>query len=70
MIAIHVVTREAATKPKHYFQQTRGEIVEHLSRTYVAQQSSTKFLVVIAIHLVKPKVVAKHYNLFNITASE
>jgi hypothetical protein len=43
----------------------RGGFVEHLSRTYVSQQSVAKILSRVFINLVTPKVGAKHELLFN-----
>jgi hypothetical protein len=44
--------------------------VEHLSLTYIAQQSETKFVAMFVINLVTPKVAAKHKLLFNKLGSE
>jgi hypothetical protein len=43
----------------------RVGFVEHLSLTYVAQQSMTKIISVTMMHLVTPKDGAKHDLLFD-----
>jgi len=47
----------------------RGGFVEHLSRTWAAQQSVTKIKSLIFINLATPKVRAKHELLFHEPAS-
>jgi hypothetical protein len=48
----------------------RGGFVEHLSMTYVAQQSVTKIIIVTIMNLVAPKAGARHELLFNEPASD
>jgi hypothetical protein len=48
---------------------TKGGFVEHLSGTYVPQQSVTKIITLMLINLVTPKARAKHEYLFNKPAS-
>jgi hypothetical protein len=42
-----------------------GEFVEHLRRTWVAQQTETQFVAMIALNLVTTKAAAEHDLLFN-----
>ncbi len=39
--------------------------VEHQTRTYVAQQSGTRFVAMTVMNLVTPEAIAKHELLFN-----
>jgi len=48
----------------------RGGFVEHLSGTYVGQQSVIKIIYLILINLDAPKARAKHEHLFNKPASD
>ncbi len=43
----------------------RGEFVEHLRRTWEAQQTETQFVAMIALNLVTTKAAAEHDLLFN-----
>ncbi len=43
----------------------RGEFVEHLRQTWVAQQTVTQFVAMIALNLVTTKAEAEHDLLFN-----
>ncbi len=62
LVLINLVTPKARAKHEAFVQQTglRGEFVEHLSQTLVAQQSVTKIILLVLINLVTPKARAKH----------
>jgi hypothetical protein len=65
---MYLATHKAAAKQEHLF--NKPGFVEHLSPTYVAQQSVTESMAMTFMNLVTLKVRAKHELLFNKLASD